>query len=189
MTVLVGPDGVSRCPWGDEPAMRAYHDTEWGQVVHGDDALFERLSLEAFQSGLSWAIVLRKRERFREVFAGFDPKRVAELGPPDVERLMADAGIIRNRRKIEAVIANARVLLDLDGSLDDLLWSFAPTAAPAARVSASQVPASTAESVALAKELRRRGFQFVGPTTAYATMQATGIVDDHLAGCVARSSR
>lgn len=183
----MGDAGERRCPWGDDPAMRTYHDTEWGRAVRDDDALFERLSLEAFQSGLSWAVVLRKRERFRELFAGFDPTVVAAFGPDDVERLMADAGIIRNRRKIEATIANAAAVLALDRPLGDLLWSYAPPARPAP-TSADEVPASTTESVAMSTELRRRGFRFVGPTTAYALMQATGMVNDHLADCVARVS-
>lgn len=174
-----------RCPWGDDPAMRSYHDTEWGRVVRGEDALFERLSLEAFQSGLSWAVVLRKRERFRELFAGFAPASVARFGPADVDRLMADAGIIRNRRKIEAAIANARAVLALDGSLEELLWSFAPPPRPAP-TTADEVPASTTESMAMSTALKRRGFRFVGPTTAYALMQATGMVNDHLADCLAR---
>lgn len=177
---------VVRCPWGDDPAMTAYHDTEWGRELRGDVALFERMSLEAFQSGLSWAVVLRKRDRFREVFAGFDPVVVAAFGEADVARLLDDAGIIRNRLKIDATIGNARTLLDLEGSFSDLLWSFAPAPRPAPR-SVADVPATTPESVAMAKELKRRGFRFVGPTTAYALMQATGMVNDHIAGCVARS--
>ena len=144
------------------------------------------MSLEAFQSGLSWAIILRKRERFREVFAGFDPAVVAAYGEADVTRLLDDAGIVRNRMKIEATISNARTLLDLDGSFSDLLWSFAPVARPAPR-SYADVPATTPESVAMAKALKKRGFRFFGPTTAYALMQATGMVNDHLVDCVART--
>ncbi|WP_308199769.1 DNA-3-methyladenine glycosylase I [Aeromicrobium wangtongii] len=179
---------IVRCPWGDDPAMTAYHDTEWGRELRGDRELFERLSLEAFQSGLSWAVILRKRERFREVFGRFDPQAVAAFGEPDVERLLTDPGIVRNRRKIEATISNARAVLELDQPLSDLLWSFAPGPRPAPR-SAADVPATTPESVAMAAELKRRGFRFVGPTTAYALMQATGMVNDHLADCVVRTGR
>ncbi|NRQ49903.1 DNA-3-methyladenine glycosylase I [Aeromicrobium stalagmiti] len=184
---------VVRCPWGDAPpgwegpppAMTAYHDTEWGRELRGDRDLFERMSLEAFQSGLSWAIILRKRERFREVFAGFDPAVVAGFGDADTARLLDDAGIVRNRQKIEATISNARTLLELDESFSDLLWSFAPPARPAPR-SYAEVPATTPESVAMAKALKKKGFRFFGPTTAYALMQATGMVNDHLDVCVAR---
>lgn len=185
MTAIVGPDGVARCPWGNDPAMVEYHDREWGRRTTDERGLFERLCLESFQSGLSWLIILRKRERFRDVFAGFDPQQVATFGPADVDRLLGDTGIVRNRRKIEAAVANARAVLDLDGGFADLLWSFAPPPRPAP-ASIEDVPASTADSVALAAELKRRGFAFVGPTTAYALMQATGMVDDHLAGCAAR---
>lgn len=176
-----------RCGWaqGDDALMRAYHDDEWGRELHGEQALFERISLEAFQSGLSWAIILRKREAFREAFAGFDPAAVAAFGEDDVARLLADAGIVRNRLKIEATIANARVVTELDGGLDPLLWSFRPESAPAPRDMA-EIPAVTPESTAMARELKRRGFRFVGPTTAYALMQATGMVNDHLVGCLAR---
>jgi DNA-3-methyladenine glycosylase I len=189
--VVAGPDGRPRCPWGlsTEDYVR-YHDEEWGRPVHGDQALFERLCLEAFQSGLSWLTILRKREAFRAAFAGFDIARVAAFGDDDVARLMADAGIVRNRRKIDAAIANARAASALgDGGLTELLWSFAPDPAtrPAPRTLAD-VPATTPESTALAKELKRRGFVFVGPTTAYAAMQACGLVDDHLEGCVARGA-
>lgn len=176
---------VVRCPWGDDPAMIRYHDTEWGRELRGDQALFERMSLEAFQSGLSWAIILRKRERFREVFGGFDPAVAAAFGDADVARLLDDAGIVRNRAKIEATISNARTMLDLSESFSELLWSFAPAPRPAPQ-SFAEVPATTPESVAMAKELKKRGFRFFGPTTAYALMQATGMVNDHLAGCVAR---
>lgn len=176
-------DGLIRCAWPlDSQLYRDYHDYEWGKPLHGDDALFERLCLEAFQSGLSWLTILRKRPAFRAAFAGFSIERVAEFGDDDVARLMADAGIVRNRSKIDAAIANARVARDLDGGLDELLWSFAPPPRPRPR-SGADVPATTPESVALAKELKRRGFRFVGPTTAYALMQATGMVDDHLADC------
>ncbi|MGW4325726.1 DNA-3-methyladenine glycosylase I [Nocardia sp. NPDC004573] len=176
-------DGLIRCAWPlDSQLYRDYHDYEWGKPLHGDDALFERLCLEAFQSGLSWLTILRKRPAFRAAFAGFSIERVAEFGDDDVARLLADAGIVRNRSKIDAAIANARVARDLDIGLDELLWSFAPPPRPRPR-SGSDVPATTPESVALAKELKRRGFRFVGPTTAYALMQATGMVDDHLADC------
>ncbi|MET0929280.1 MAG: DNA-3-methyladenine glycosylase I [Aeromicrobium sp.] len=176
---------VVRCPWGDDPAMIAYHDTEWGRTLRGDRELFERMSLEAFQSGLSWAIILRKRDRFREAFSGFDPGLVAAFGDADVARLLDDAGIVRNRMKIDATISNARTLVDLDESFTDLLWSFAPPERPAP-TSFADVPATTPESVAMAKALKKKGFRFVGPTTAYALMQATGMVNDHLADCVAR---
>lgn len=186
---IVGDDGSARCPWGDGAEdMRSYHDNEWGRTVRGDHKLFERVTLEAFQSGLSWAIVLRKRERFREVFADFDPGAVAGFGEPQVATLLTDAGIIRNRAKIEATITNARAILALDGTLEQLLWSFAPVPPSAAPRLVSDVPAQTAESKAMAKELKRRGFAFVGPTTAYALMQATGMVDDHLAGCYVRGA-
>ncbi|MEU3012644.1 DNA-3-methyladenine glycosylase I [Nocardia asteroides] len=182
MTDLVD-DGLVRCPWSTGSALyRDYHDTEWGKPLHGDDALFERLCLEAFQSGLAWITVLRKRPAFRAAFAGFEIARVAEFGDDDRARLLADAGIVRNRAKIDAVIANARVARDLPVSLDELLWSFAPEPRPRPAAIAD-VPATTPESIALAKELKRRGFAFVGPTTAYALMQATGMVDDHLAVC------
>jgi DNA-3-methyladenine glycosylase I len=180
-----GEDGFQRCPWGADPAMLEYHDHEWGHVLRGDVALYERMSLEAFQSGLSWAIILRKREGFRTAFGGFDPEVVARYGPDDIDRLLADAGIVRNRLKIEATIHNARTLVELDTSFSDLLWSFAPDNRPAPQRLAD-VPATTPESIAMAKELKRRGFRFVGPTTAYALMQATGMVNDHLAGCAFR---
>ncbi len=182
-----GADGLPRCPWGALPSMLDYHDHEWGHELRGDVALYERMSLEAFQSGLSWAIILRKREGFRSAFDGFDPKVVAAYGPADVERLLADAGIVRNRLKIDAAISNARTLVDLDTSFSDLLWSFAPGDRPAPRRRAD-VPATTGVWVALATEHTRRGFRFVGPTTAYALMQATGMVNDHLAGCAFRTS-
>ncbi|MGK8501218.1 DNA-3-methyladenine glycosylase I [Nocardia asiatica] len=182
-------DGLVRCAWPLETQLyRDYHDNEWGKPLHGDDALFERLCLEAFQSGLSWLTILRKRPAFRAAFAGFSIERVADFGADDVARLMADAGIVRNRSKIDAAIANARVARDLDVGLDELLWSFAPPPRPRPRTGAD-VPATTPESVALAKELKRRGFRFVGPTTAYALMQATGMVDDHVADCWVGSDR
>ena len=182
---LPGADGLERCPWGNSTVdYAAYHDEEWGVPLRGEHALYERLSLEAFQSGLSWLTILRKREGFREAFKKFDPKEVAKFADADVERLMNDVAIVRNRAKIEATIRNARAIADLDVSLDDLLWSFAPDPAERPRpVFTSDVPAITPESKAMAKELKRRGFAFVGPTTAYAMMQATGMVDDHLASC------
>ncbi|MFI6214325.1 DNA-3-methyladenine glycosylase I [Nocardia brasiliensis] len=176
-------DGRVRCAWPLETKLyRDYHDYEWGQTLHGDDALFERLCLEAFQSGLSWITILRKRPAFRAAFADFSIERVAEFGDADVARLLADPGIVRNRLKIDAAISNARVARELDNGLDKLLWSFAPPPRPRPATGAD-VPATTPESVALAKELKRKGFRFVGPTTAYALMQATGMVDDHLADC------
>ncbi|MHA4815271.1 DNA-3-methyladenine glycosylase I [Streptomyces aculeolatus] len=186
---VAGPDGLLRCPWGlSAEDYVAYHDEEWGRPVHGDDALFERLSLEAFQSGLSWLTILRRREGFRAAFAGFAIAAVAEFGPEDEQRLLADTGIIRNRLKVQATIANAKTLAGwAPGELDGLIWSYAPDPAgrPAPRTLAD-VPAVTPESTALAKELKRRGVRFVGPTTAYALMQACGLVDDHLADCHAR---
>jgi len=190
MTVPLVEDGRVRCAWAGQSAdYVAYHDEEWGRQLRGDRALFERLSLEAFQSGLAWITILRKREAFRAAFAGFEPATVARFDDADVQRLLADPGIVRNRAKIQATIANARAALDLDGSLSDLLWSFAPDALRPAPRTPADVPAVTPESTALAKELKRRGFRFVGPTTAYALMQATGMVDDHLAGCWVRGER
>ncbi|MFB6988566.1 DNA-3-methyladenine glycosylase I [Streptomyces sp. NPDC056304] len=185
------PDGGLRCPWGlSTEDYLTYHDTEWGRPVHGDDALFERLCLEAFQSGLSWLTILRRREGFRSAFAGFKIAAVAEFTDADKERLLADAGIIRNRAKIEATLANAKVLADWHaGELDELIWSHAPD--PAARQAprtVEDVPAVTPESTALAKDLKKRGLRFVGPTTTYALMQACGLVDDHLADCVVRGA-
>ncbi|BDV29499.1 DNA-3-methyladenine glycosylase I [Microbacterium terricola] len=169
---------------GEDPEYIRYHDEEWGVPLHGDRALFEKLSLEGFQAGLSWITILRKRPHFREVFAGFDPAVIAAFGPDDVERLMGDAGIIRNRAKIEATISNARLMLETeDGELDQLLWSFAPAPGRARPLSFAEVPAVTPESTAMSKALRRRGFRFVGPTTMYALMQSAGMVDDHLVGC------
>ncbi len=177
------PDGRLRCPWAlSTPDYLDYHDTEWGRPLTGDVAMFERLSLEAFQSGLSWITILRKREAFRAAFAGFDPARVAAFDDDDVARLMADAGIVRNAAKVAATIHNAGRVLELDGSFSDLLWSHRPEPRPRPR-SLSEVPAVTPESTALAKDLKKRGFRFVGPTTAYALMQATGLVDDHLEDC------
>lgn len=189
---LIGEDGRARCPWGlSTPDYLPYHDTEWGRPVHGDDALFERICLEAFQSGLSWITILRRREGFRAAFHGFGIDAVAAFTDADRTRLLADTGIIRNRAKIEAAVSNAaaaRTVRDTyDGGLDALIWSFAPDPAgrPAPRTLAD-VPATSPESVALAKDLKKRGFRFVGPTTAYALMQACGLVNDHLADCVAR---
>lgn len=181
-------DGLIRCAWAPTDSKpnsvlyREYHDTEWGRELRGTTALFERVSLEAFQSGLSWLTILRKRDGFRRAFAGFDVDTVARFTDADLARLMDDAEIVRNRAKIDATINNARVIAELDGDFSDLLWSFAPPARerPAAM---TDVPAVTAESTAMAKELKRRGFRFVGPTTAYALMQATGMVDDHIATC------
>jgi DNA-3-methyladenine glycosylase I len=173
---------VSRCPWATGDLLGDYHDREWGRPLRGRTAMFERMTLEAFQSGLSWLIILRKRDAFRAAFGGFDIETVARYGDTDVDRLLADPGIVRNRAKIEATIANARVATDLDVDLSDLLWSYAPSPRPRP-VSSADVPASTPESAALARDLKRRGFRFIGPTTAYALMQATGMVDDHLRDC------
>jgi DNA-3-methyladenine glycosylase I len=178
---VVGADGRARCGWGlSAPEYIAYHDEEWGVPLHGTQALFERMSLEAFQSGLSWLIILRKRESFRRAFDGFDPSRVAAFDDTRIAQLLTDSGIVRNRAKIEATVRNARAVVDLD--LDGLLWSFAP-AGHIRPASGADVPAVTPESKAMAKELKRRGFAFVGPTTCYAMMQATGMVDDHLTDC------
>ena len=192
MTAVAETDGRVRCDWADFSGSRwatddsilyrNYHDTEWGHPLRGSRELFERTTLEAFQSGLSWLIILRKREHFRRAFKGFDVAEVARFADADVERLMGDAGIVRNRAKIAATIANARAVADLDVDFGELLWSFAPAPRPRP-ANSSQVPATTPESAAMAKELKRRGFKFVGPTTAYALMQATGMVDDHVAPC------
>jgi DNA-3-methyladenine glycosylase I len=181
-------DGRVRCPWADSGGAAAamyrdYHDYEWGRVLRGRDALFERMSLEAFQSGLSWLTILRKRENFRRAFHGFDVDRVARYTDRDVARLMADAGIVRNRAKIDSTIANARAAAALDGDLSELLWSFAPPPGRARPATMADVASVSPESAAMAKELKRRGFRFVGPTTAYALMQATGMVDDHVQAC------
>jgi len=175
-----------RCGWATSaPEYVAYHDDEWGTPLHGEAALFERLSLEAFQSGLSWLVILRKRPAFRTAFARFDVDAVAGFEADDVERLLGDAGIVRNRAKIEATVANARAVRDaVPEGLDELLWSFAPDPSTRPRpATLADVPATSPESKAMAKELKRRGFRFVGPTTAYALMQATGMVDDHVATC------
>ncbi|MFJ8471782.1 DNA-3-methyladenine glycosylase I [Kitasatospora sp. NPDC094011] len=187
---VLGADGLRRCAWGDSTDdYRVYHDTEWGRPLHGDDAMFERVCLEAFQSGLSWLTILRRREGFRAAFAGFEIGKVAEFGEADRERLLADTGIIRNRAKIDAAIANARVARDLDGGLSALIWQFAADPDRPAPRSLAEVPAVTPESTALAKALKKAGFRFVGPTTAYALMQACGLVDDHLADCHVRTGR
>jgi DNA-3-methyladenine glycosylase I len=183
--IVIGADGRPRCGWaGATEIYLAYHDDEWGVPQHDDVRLFEKLSLEAFQSGLSWLTILRKRPAFRSAFAGFDPHRVARFDDDDVRRLLADAGIVRNRAKVDATIANARAVLELPDGLSRLLWSFAPdpTTRPRPR-SFAEVPPTSPESTAMAKDLRKRGFKFVGPTTAYALMQACGLVDDHLADC------
>ncbi|WP_433298373.1 DNA-3-methyladenine glycosylase I [Actinoplanes sp. CA-030573] len=182
--LVVGDDGHARCFWGGStPDYLGYHDHEWGQPICGDDALFERMSLEAFQSGLSWITILRKRPAFRAAFDGFRIDRVAAFSEADAARLMADPGIVRNRMKVDATLHNARVAADLAGGLSALLWSFAPSPRPPRPRSRAEVPATTPESIAMAKALKKQGFKFVGPTTAYALMQATGMVDDHLAGC------
>jgi DNA-3-methyladenine glycosylase I len=182
-----GEDGRRRCPWGSGPDYLSYHDEEWGRPVTSDDGIFERLCLEAFQSGLSWLTILRKRESFRAAFAGFRIEAVAEFGPSDVERLLQDAGIVRNRKKIEAAVANAHAALALDTPLAELAWAHRPRGRRAAPRSLQDVPSVTEESTALARKLKERGFRFVGPTTAYALMQACGIVNDHLAGCFVRA--
>ncbi|WP_225838865.1 DNA-3-methyladenine glycosylase I [Streptomyces sp. NK08204] len=188
-SALAGPDGALRCPWAlSAEDYVTYHDEEWGRPVHGDDALFERISLEAFQSGLSWITILRRRPGFRAAFAGFRIEKVAAFTDEDRDRLLADPGIIRNRAKIDATLANARLLADwADGELDELIWSHAPDpAGRAAPQTLSDVPAVTPESTALSKALKKRGLRFVGPTTAYALMQACGLVNDHLETCTMR---
>jgi DNA-3-methyladenine glycosylase I len=180
-----------RCWLTSDPLYIAYHDEEWGRPVRDEHRLLERLCLEGFQSGLAWITILRKRENFRAAFCDFRPERVARFGDADVQRLMADAGIVRNRAKIEATIANARAtvaLHDAGETLDSLLWSFVPDVPAPAPRSLQDMPATTAESKALARELKRRGFRFVGPTTAHALMQATGIVNDHLDTCLVRAA-
>jgi DNA-3-methyladenine glycosylase I len=183
-----GSDGRQRCRWGaSTPDYEWYHDEEWGRPVADDRGLYERMVLEGFQSGLSWLTILRKRDNFRAAFANFEIQAVAGFGERDVKRLLADAGIVRHRGKIEAAIANARAAAALDGSLAELIWSFAPAGRRRAPRSLEELPALTPESTALSKELKKRGFRFVGPTTAYATMQACGVVNDHLAGCFVRA--
>jgi DNA-3-methyladenine glycosylase I len=189
--VVRGSDGVRRCFWGaSTPDYVPYHDDEWGRPVTDDVRLYEKISLEGFQSGLSWLTILRKREGFRKAFAGFDPARVARFGERDVTRLLGDPGIVRHRGKIEATIANARATVavqDARGSLAALLWSHEPGRRAAPRA-IGDIPSSSPESVALAKELKSYGFRFVGPTTTYAAMQAMGMVNDHLVGCAARGA-
>jgi DNA-3-methyladenine glycosylase I len=184
VTAASTTDALPRCGWATStPDYVRYHDEEWGTPLHGDDALFERLCLEAFQSGLSWLTILRKRPAFRAAFAGFSIDAVAGFTVDDEARLLADAAIVRNRAKVAAAITNARVARELPEGLDGLLWSFAPTRPRRRPATLAEVPATSPESVAMAKELKRRGFVFVGPTTAYALMQATGMVDDHVVGC------
>ena len=181
--LVIGADGRARCFWGAGTAeYAAYHDTEWGRPVRTDDGLFERMTLEAFQSGLAWITILRKREHFRRAFDGFSIEKVAAYSDADVARLLADPGIVRNRMKIDAALHNARVAADLPDGLAALLWSHAPAPRPRP-ASRAAIPAVTPESTALAKDLKKRGFRFVGPTTMYALMQATGMVDDHVEGC------
>lgn len=187
-SVRVGTDGKARCGWvGDDDLYERYHDHEWGVELRGDRQLFEKVTLEAFQSGLSWITILRRREGFRRAFDDFDWRRIAVYDDSDVQRLLRDEGIIRNRAKIEATIANARVLAEWlalePGGLDALIWAHRP-APPASRPSTlADVPAQTDDSRALARALKARGLRFVGPTTAYALMQSAGLVDDHVAGC------
>lgn len=187
--VVMGEDGVARCRWADSaPEYRAYHDTEWGFPVADDHRLFEKLSLEGFQAGLSWLTILRKREAFRDAFAGFDYVRVAEFGSADVERLLGDARIVRHRGKIEAVINNAQRAVELvaqEGSLAHFIWNFEPES-DSCSLRQADLRSTADESRALARELRRRGWRFVGPTTVYAFMQAMGLVNDHLTGCHTR---
>ena len=187
MSAVPGPDGKGRCPWAvTAPDYMAYHDDEWGRPVTDDRGLYERLCLEAFQSGLSWLTILRKRENFRAAFAHFDMEKVAAFGDADRARLLADTGIVRNRLKIDAAINNARAALNVPGGLAELVWSYADPDAPAP-VEFGDVPATTPGSKALAKDLKRNGFRFVGPTTVYALMQACGLVNDHLTGCFRRT--
>jgi DNA-3-methyladenine glycosylase I len=185
--LVIGADRLARCAWGaSSPEYLSYHDTEWGFAVRTDDGLYERMTLEGFQSGLSWLTILRKRPAFRAGFANFAIDKVAGFGVADVDRLLADTGIVRNRLKILAAIANAQAAAALPAGLAALLWSFAPPPRRRRPSSRAEIAASTPESTAMAKDLKRRGFRFVGPTTAYALMQATGMVDDHLAGCYVR---
>jgi len=189
---MTTPALPARCFGDGSPLYEAYHDPEWGVPVHGEAALLERIALEGFQSGLSWLTVLRKRDAFREVFHGFEPAAVAAMGEEDVERLLTDTRIIRNRQKIEATISNARAVLALreaGTTLDEFFWSFAPPPRPEPPTTFADVPATTPESIAMAKALKKAGFRFFGPTTAYAAMQACGLVDDHLATCPTRTVR
>jgi DNA-3-methyladenine glycosylase I len=188
-TAVTGDDGLARCPWGASGVLRDYHDTEWGLPVTGESALFERLCLEGFQAGLSWLTILNKRERYREVFHGFDVDRVAGFTDDDLERLMGDPGIVRNRAKLEAARRNARATMSLraEGGLAAFVEGYAPPETPAPR-DTSDLPGSSPESTALSKALKKKGFAFVGPTTVYALMEATGIVDTHLVGCFRRGA-
>lgn len=186
--MITETNDLLRCFGAGDPLYEEYHDNEWGVPVHGDSAIYERIVLEGAQSGLSWITILRKREGYRAAFANFDPAVVAEFGDDDVDRLLADPGIVRNRMKINSAITNARALVAMQEageSLDDLFWSFAPPARKKPPASWAEVPAQTPESAALAKALKKRGFVFVGPTTMYASMQACGLVNDHIKGCVA----
>ena len=188
--IVIGEDGLARPPWAaTDPLLRDYYDTEWGMPVRDERGVFERLSLEAFQSGLSWSTILRKRPAFRSAFADFDPDTVAAYGQRDVERLMGDAGIVRNRRKVEATITNARatVALRAEGGLAELVWAHRPASTPAPRTLA-ELPTTSPESLALSKALKRKGFTFVGPTTMHALMEAIGIVDTHLVDSHRRGS-
>jgi DNA-3-methyladenine glycosylase I len=187
-SIITGDDGVTRCGWaGTDAEYTRYHDEEWGIPLHGDQPLFEKISLEGFQAGLSWITILRRRDNFRAAFHGFDIARVAALTPAEADGLMLDTGIIRNRAKIEATIGNAAITLglvrDRPGALDELLWGFAPPPRAAPPASLADIPAVTPESAAMSKTLRALGFRFVGPTTLYALMQSSGMVDDHVAGC------
>ena len=189
---FTAPDKLKRCSWcASDPIYIAYHDNEWGRPVHDDNKLFEKICLEGFQAGLSWLTILRKRENFRTAFKGFDPRVVAKFTSRDVERLMKNEGIVRNRMKIEATIANAKATLKVQrelGSLDALIWSFAPKKPAKMPKQFGDIPTSTPESKALSKELLKQGFKFVGPTTMYAAMQSLGLVNDHFATCHARKT-
>ncbi len=185
----LGPDGVPRCAWvGEDPEYCRYHDEEWGMPLHGDRALFEKMSLEGFQAGLSWITILRKRDGYRRAFDGFDPERIAAYGPDDVDRLLADPGIVRNRQKVAAAISNAQALLamhDAGETLSELVWAHAPDSHPTLRAG-DDYPVTSPEAEALSTALRSRGWKFVGPTIVYAFMQAVGVVNDHLEGCAFR---
>lgn len=182
--LIIGTDGVARCSWvGTDPEYQRYHDEEWGVPLHGESKVFEKISLEGFQAGLSWITILRKRPAFRECFHGFDREAVAAMTEDDLERLLQDARIVRHRGKINAVIGNARTALENGDSLDEILWSFAPAARSERFAAWGDVPAVTTESTALSTHLRKRGYRFVGPTTMYALMQSAGLVDDHFVGC------
>lgn len=186
-TAVVGEDGIARCPWGSNGVLRAYHDEEWGRPVVGESAMFERLCLEGAQAGLSWLTILNKREGYREAFLAFDIDKVAAMTDADLDALLTDPGIVRNRGKIASVRKNARAAIELraDGGLEAFVESFAPTRTPKP-ARASSMPTSSAESLALSKALKKRGFSFVGPTTMFALFEATGLVDTHLTGCFRR---